>query len=487
MPSAFVLLAALPLTPNGKVDRKALPAPERRARRRRATWRRARRSRRSSPASGPRCSASSGSASDDDFFDLGGHSLLATQVMSRVRERLRRRAAAARPVRGADGGGPRRADRGGAAGRRGPARSAARAGAAGRAPLPLSFAQQRLWFLDQLEPGSPLYNIPVALRARGPLDAAALARGLGEIVRRHEALRTRLRRAGRRAGAGDRSRRRRSPLPVVDLSGLPESRREARGAAPGRRGGRPAVRPRRGVRCCAACCCGWRERSTSLLLTLHHIVTDGWSMGVLVRELAALYAAFARGQAVAAAGAAGPVRRLRGLAAAAGCRARSWRASSPTGASSSPALPPLLELPTDRPRPAVQSFRGAAPAGAAAGRARRGRLQALGRREGATLFMMLLAGFQALLARYSGQDDLAVGTPVAGRNRRGDRGADRLLRQHPGAARRTCRAIRAFRELLGAGARDGAGRLRAPGPAVRAAGRGAGAGAEPRATRRCSR
>ena len=214
---------------------------------------------------------------------------------------------------------------------------------------------------------------------------------------------------------------------------------------------------------------------------MHHIASDGWSMGILVREVAALYAAFAAGRP-------SPLPELPVQYADFAVWQSSWLQGEVLEREIAywrqqlAGLPPLLELPTDRPRPAVQSFRGATrpvrlPAGLT------GQMEALARREGATLFMVLLAGFQALLARTSGQEDLAVGSPIAGRNRveiegligffvntlvlRGDLSGDRPEALVPRAAR--------------PGAGDGARGLRAPGRAVRKAGRGAGAGEEPRA------
>ncbi len=415
VPAAFVILAALPLSPNGKVDRKALPAPE---------WQR--------PAESheePRTPVEEVLAGiwaellgldrigrTDHFFDLGGHSLLATQVMSRLR--------------GAFGiemplhdllEAPRLADlatRVEAARLTGTDRLLAPplvpiAPAARKGPLPLSFAQQRLWFIDQLEPGSPLYSIPVALRVEGPLDPAVLALCLGEIVRRHEALRTVF------AMLEGEPVQVIQPaasfvLPVVDLSGLPESPREALSLA---LAGREAVRPfdltcdplLRGVLLRLA------EEDHLASLTMHHIVSDGWSLGILIREVAALYPRFAAGRP-------SPLPELAMQYVDFAAWQSSWLKGEILEREISfwrrqlAGLPPRLELPTDRPRPAVQSYRGASrPVYLPAELIRQ--IQALSRREGATLFMVLLAAFQTLLARYSGQQDLAVGTPVAGRNR----------------------------------------------------------------------
>jgi amino acid adenylation domain-containing protein len=280
-------------------------------------------------------------------------------------------------------------------------------------PAPLSFAQQRLWFIDQLAPGSPLYNNAVALRAEGPLDSAVLALCFGEIVRRHEVLRTVF---IARDGTPVQVARPAAPfvIPLVDLSRLPESRRERRALALiAEETGRPfdlAHGPL--LRVVLLRLAG---EDHAIALTMHHIVSDGWSMGILVRELTALYPAFAAGQPP-------PLPELSVQYADFAAWQRSWLQGEIEEREIAfwreqlAGLPSRLELPTDRPRAAVQSFRGAwrtaiLPAGLTR------QLEALAWREGATLFMVLLAAFQALLSRYSGQQDLAVGSPVAGRNR----------------------------------------------------------------------
>jgi amino acid adenylation domain-containing protein len=283
-------------------------------------------------------------------------------------------------------------------------------------PLPLSFAQERLWFLDRLQPGSSLYNIPVAFWMAGDLIPAALAAALGESVRRHEALRTTFQSV---AGApvqvvAPALARGSWPLPVVDLGALPPARR-----------GPEAVRLARGEAArpfdlargplFRTTLLRLEARRHALLASLHHVIADGWALGLLYREMEALYAAFAAARpavlpeppiqypdyAVWQRGV------LDGETLAA--QLAYWREAL-GGA------PRLLELPTARPRPAVQGHRGAsasfhlAPALSVA-------LAALARREGVTLFITLLAAFKLLLYRHSGQDDLVVGTPTAGRNR----------------------------------------------------------------------
>ncbi|HEU0076848.1 MAG TPA: condensation domain-containing protein, partial [Longimicrobiaceae bacterium] len=279
--------------------------------------------------------------------------------------------------------------------------------------FPLSFAQQRLWFLHQLDPASPLYNMFSVFRLRGPLDAAALERAFAEIVRGHEVLRTTF-----PAEAGE-------PVQVVSPAGSWRLEVEEQGA-PGegereagvqRRVQAEAVRPfdlaagplfRVLLLRCA-------PEEHVLFLGVHHIVADGWSMEVLFRELDAVYAAFLRGEPSPLAEP--PIQyadyavwqreRLRGPVLEE--LLEYWREEL-AGA------PATLELPTDRPRPAAQSFRGATlPVSLDAGLTQE--LHGVARREGGTLFMALLAAFGVLLARYAGQEDVVVGTPIAGRTR----------------------------------------------------------------------
>ncbi|HYH82065.1 MAG TPA: condensation domain-containing protein, partial [Longimicrobium sp.] len=280
--------------------------------------------------------------------------------------------------------------------------------------LPLSFAQERLWFIDRLEPGSAVYNIPVAWRLGGALDEAALERALGEIVRRHETLRTVFREVDGSpvqviASFGAFS------LPVEDLSGLGEGDREA---VVGRRAGEEAARPfdLSAGPLFRAVLLRLGAEDHVLLLVVHHIVSDGWSMGVLYRELSVLYEAYREGRTSPlpelgvqyADYAVWQREHLRGEVLD---RQLAYWKERLAGA------PELLEVPTDHPRPAVQSFRGAheridLPLELLE------RLQALGRSEGATLYMTLLGAFQVLLGKYSGSEDIVVGSPAAGRTRK---------------------------------------------------------------------
>jgi amino acid adenylation domain-containing protein len=276
------------------------------------------------------------------------------------------------------------------------------------AGVPLSFAQRRLWYFEQLEPGAPLYHIPAALRATGPLDAARLERAFAAVERRQEALRTVI-----AAPGGDPLQIVLPPcpfsLPVADLTALPVEEREARARALAAEEG---LRPfdLEGGPLWRASLVRLGAEEHLVLLTLHHIVSDGWSMGVLLREVAAVYeddiAALPDLPVQYADWAVWQQRWLSGVSLERGLAAWKQRLAG---------APSLLALPTDLPRPAARTFRGlqhtrSLPAGLADG------LQALARREGATLFMVLLAAFQAVLARWSGQRDLIVGTPEAGRD-----------------------------------------------------------------------
>ncbi|MET0399317.1 MAG: non-ribosomal peptide synthase/polyketide synthase [Longimicrobiaceae bacterium] len=411
VPGAIVVMEALPLTRNGKVDRRALPAPAD-----------------AGPDEAyraPRTDVEEILAGiwaevlgtervgvDAGFFDLGGHSLLATQVVSRARQALGLEvplrmlfeaptlAALAARIEELRSAGTSAAP---------PIVRAAREGSEG---LPLSFAQQRLWMVDRLQPGSPVYNMPAALRMRGVLDVAALAASLGELVRRHEALRTTL------VERGDAAVQVVHPpapvaLPLVDLRGVRDPARHA-----ARLAGEEALRPfdlARGP-LLRARLLRLASDDHVLCFTLHHVVGDGWSMDVLVREISALYGAFSRGRA-------SPLPPLPVQYADFAVWQRAWLSGETLEEQvgfwkrALRGAPPLLEVPLDRPRAPGQSPRAGSHRFVLSPEAAEG-LRALSLREGATLFMTLLAGWQLLLGRYAGQDDVVVGTPIAGRTRR---------------------------------------------------------------------
>src|SRR5438270_2921865 len=279
--------------------------------------------------------------------------------------------------------------------------------------LPLSFAQQRLWFLDQLQPASHVYNVPLAVRLRGPLDLAALRRALHLVAARHEVLRTCFPSAGGRPRQLIRPRAS-LPLPLFDLGGLPGGEREARALELAAAQARLPFDLARGP-LARALALRLGEGEHLLSLTLHHIISDGWSLAVLVREAAALYGEAAGG---AAAG-------LEPLAVQYGDYAAWERGRMGEGGWLAEQLSywrgqlggaEPLELPTDYPRPESRGGGGArhrwriGPGPAAA-------MRALCRGHEVTLFMGLLAVFKVLLWRYSGETDIVVGTAVAGRTR----------------------------------------------------------------------
>jgi amino acid adenylation domain-containing protein len=430
VPAGVVILdETLPLTSNGKVDRRALlridPAREAGAEAGVAGAGEA------SPLAGvvvaiwEQVLGREGIGCDANFFDLGGHSLLATRVITRLREALgvglplrtlfehptaAGVARAAEAARRAAGGLPPPP----------PIAPAPRGG-----PLPCSFAQQRLWVVDQLAPGSAAYNLADALRWRGPLDLSALGRALAEITRRHEVLRTSFAMVEGQAVQVVAPAAAPGPLPLalVDLARAPRALEllddlmAADLARPFDLGRAPLAR---------ATLYRLGEADQALLLCLHHIVSDGMSSGILLRELAALYGAFVRGEP-------SPLPPLPVQYADFAV----WQRAFLSGATLAAQLafwrrhlagaPPAIELPTDRPRPAMESSAGArhrfallagdAGVAGAAGPGALAALTALGRRAGATLFMTLLAAYDALLARWSGQDAVVVGWPIAGRNR----------------------------------------------------------------------
>jgi hypothetical protein len=273
--------------------------------------------------------------------------------------------------------------------------------------FPTSFAQQRLWLLDQLEPGGHLYNLPVAVRLQGELDVRALEATLNEIIRRHEVLRTRFGMVDGEPAqivAVEAPRYRLQAIAVKEEEVRPLARAEAE--APFDLGTGPLLRVKL-LRVAA--------EDHVVLFTMHHIISDGWSTSILVREVTALYEAYGKG-------AASPLPELAIQYADYAAWQREWL----QGAVLEEQLSywrrqlggelPVLELPLDGVRPAVQSYQGAQESFLLEAEVTE-QLQQLSRREDCTLFMTLLAAYQVLLCRYSGQEDVVVGTPIAGRNR----------------------------------------------------------------------
>ncbi|RKG56777.1 amino acid adenylation domain-containing protein [Corallococcus sp. AB011P] len=432
VPAAFVKLDRLPLTPVGKVDRRALATPVGDALTEDAYV---------APVTPTETAVAEVWAAllgrtrvgtQDSFFELGGHSLLATQVTSRLRETfqvdLSVRALFEAPTVTSLAA---RID----ALRRESSRIQSLPLVPGPRDgwLPQSFAQQRLWLISQLDTLGYSYNVPMVTRLRGALDADALERSLAEVIRRHAVLHTTFDEVD-----GQPVQRIGPPWDFTlartdaEAAKLPEQlATEARRPFDLRRG--PLMR---GLLLRVA------DDDHVLMLVIHHIVFDGWSIDVLQRELNALYPA--RGQSTL------PPLSLQYVDYA------RWQRESFQGEELEDQLtwwrealagaPPVLDLPTDKPRPPVQTFQGAnfevlLP------QPLHGSLQLLGQREGATLFMTLLAGFQALLARYSGQEDVVVGSPISGRNRREVEGLIGFF-VNTLALRADVSGSRSFRQLL---------------------------------------
>jgi amino acid adenylation domain-containing protein len=412
-PSAFVTLDSLPLTPNGKVDRRALPGLQ------------MARLEVETTLVAPRTPIEEILALiwtdilgvkqvgiHDNFFELGGHSLLATQVISRVRSTLAVELPLSSLFKNPTVIGLAEC-----------VETALSVGQSIVAPpllpiarsveMPLSFAQARLWFLDQLEPGNAFYNIPAAVRLSGQLNLAALEQSLNQIISRHEALRTNFVTVNGQPVQVIASTLTLT-VPVVDLRQVPESELERdcqrlaneEAVQPFDLATEPLVRTK---------LLQLSESEHVLLLTMHHIVSDGWSMGVLVRELAALYEAFCNDSLLVLPEL--PIQypdfavwQQQWLQAEVLESQLGYWKQQLDGASA------LLELPTDRPRLAVQTFRGAHQSFALSKEVTEA-LITLSQRQGATLFMTLLAAFEILLHRYTGQADICVGTPIANRNR----------------------------------------------------------------------
>jgi amino acid adenylation domain-containing protein len=416
MPQSLVRLESLPRTPQGKVDRKALSRLELSPSQR--------------PVEAMEVEAARTPVEEileaiwaemlgrqrvgrwENFFELGGHSLLATRVISRVREVFQREI----PLRALFES-PTLADFATVVEKAMQRERGLEIPPIQRVPrdgvLPLSFAQQRLWFLDQLDPLRPDYNVPLAVRLRGALNPSALVRALSDSLRRHEILRTTF-----DAPGGDPVQIVHPPaplaMPIIDLRFLSAA---ARDNTAGRLSAEESLRPfslSRGP-LLRALLLRLADADHVLLLTLHHIVSDEWSRGILVQEVTTLYEACADGRPASlpelsvqyADYAAWQRRWLCGEALES--QVAYWRQRL-AGSES------LLALPTDRPRKAVQSSRGHWRS-LALDRELQDRLASLGREAGTTSFMTLLAAFQVLLAAYSGQESISVGTPVAGRNR----------------------------------------------------------------------
>ncbi|MEH2114380.1 amino acid adenylation domain-containing protein [Nostoc sp.] len=410
VPSAIAILESLPLTPNGKIDRRALPEPSSESRDKYVA---------------PRTPIEEILAliwqevlkvelvgRHDNFFELGGHSLLGTQFISRVRSRLKveipLRSLFAAPTiaelapsiqqlqqQDIELSAPpifRRLE---------------------NAEIPLSYAQQRLWFLDQLESNNASYNTSIGLRLVGTLNVAALEQSLKELIDRHEVLRTNFVTVDGQAAQIIQTQPNWT-VTVVDFQHLPLTEQkttaqkllEQRAIEPFDLAHDPLIR---------AILIVLSETEQWLLVCMHHVVFDGWSIGLFVQELQALYNAYSQGQP-------SPLLPLPIQYADYAIWQRQWLVGEVLQNHLSywekqlANAPTFLPLPTDRPRPAVQTFNGSYHVFALSGELTQQLLQ-LSQQQGVTLFMTLLAAYNTLLYRYTGQEDILVGTPVAGRDR----------------------------------------------------------------------
>ena len=414
VPSIFVMMKSLPMTSNGKVDRRALPAPEHGRPDLEGNF------------AAPRTVVEEMLAGiwmqvlklervgvSDSFFDLGGHSLLATQVISRIREAfqldipLRTLFEAPTIEALAQVIEQQRQDSN-------QVQLPAIVPVSRDKQLPLSFAQQRLWFLEQLEPGSPLYNCPGAAKLRGSLDVLALEHSLNQLILRHESLRTSF-----ATVAGEPvqviSRDSQVRLVLDDISGLCEAERaaevERRAQAEAREGFDLASGPLLRVKLLRLA-----DDEHVVFFTMHHIVSDAWSLGVFLQELAALYEAHRSGVEAEL-----PVLAVQYADYAV------WQREYLSGEVLEQQLgywtkqlagaPAMLELPTDRPRPEEQTHHGAQHEVELSEKVS-DELRALSRSESVTLYMTLLAAFDVLLHYYTGKEDIVVGTNVSNRDRR---------------------------------------------------------------------
>ncbi|MGF1488110.1 MAG: amino acid adenylation domain-containing protein, partial [Prochloraceae cyanobacterium] len=412
IPSAFVSLDTLPLTPNGKVDRKSLAELDRDLTREREYV---------APRSPSEEIIANIFASVlglpqigiyDNFFELGGHSLLATQLISQLRAtweleiplraifssptvaqlepklvqlRIQKNQLKIPPIR---------------------ARKQTEA-------LPLSWAQERLWFLNQLEGSSGTYNMPGAIRIEGDLDLNALKLALSEIVSRHEILRTSFQifNGKPRQVIDPKATIKINPIDLKEIEAteqetLLQQQIKIEANKPFNLEIAPLIR-------CSLCQLDAREYI--LFLTMHHLVCDGWSMGIFCQELSSLYRAFSRGEP-------SPLPELAIQYADFALWQRKWLSKEIIETQLQywkkqlHNAPQLLELPTARPRPRIQTYRGGTHS-LSLNRDLSEKLQTLSRQTGSTLFMTLLAAFATLLSRYSSQSDILIGTPIANRHR----------------------------------------------------------------------
>ncbi len=466
VPSIVVAMEAFPLTPNGKVNRKGLPAPSGQQQK-------------SNTYVAPRTPAEETAATiwtevlriprvgaHDDFFMLGGHSLLATQVISRVRQAfavdLPLRAIFESPGLSAFAARIEEVKQTQQGLELSPLLSVPR-----NQPLPLSFAQQRMWFVDQLDPDNPLFNIPCTLRVDSQLNVSVLQQTIDALVERHETLRTNF------ASADGKPVQvivpmRQIPVQAIDLSRLPNAERKQEAhriiSAEAQKSFNLTSDPLLRVLVLRL-----SDAANILFLNIHHIISDRWSITVLLRELSDLYAAFSAGNG-------SPLQPLPIQYA----DFAAWQHKISDGEAFRQHLaywaeqlkdaPPIIELPTDRPRPPVASVRGNSVT-ISLSQQLTDQLNSLSRSNGVTLFMTLLTGFQVLLSRYSGQQDIVIGMPIASRSHPEIEGLIGLFANTLPLRLKASRQSK-FPRCIGANQRGGSRCLCASGHTIRTIGRG---------------
>jgi amino acid adenylation domain-containing protein len=408
-PTAIIELNRMPMTPNGKIDRRALPTP---IPMRKLGEDEATRTPVEEIIAGiwAEVLKLDRVGVNENFFDLGGHSLMATQILSRIRNALgvevNLRVMLETPTVTALAEAVELGR--GTAGRQSPIKPVDRT-----VTMPLSYAQQRLWFLDQLEPDSSAYNVPMAFSLRGRLKTPALTQVITEVVRRHESLRTSFPTLDKEPAQWI-AEPRPVTIPIIDLSMLNREVSRQTAIRLGREEAQRLFDLSKGP-VLRVSLLPQRSEEYLILMTMHHIVSDGWSVGILTGELGRLYAAYTQGEP-------SPLQELKIQYADYALWQRKWLPEEALERQLNywkqtlDGMPQVLELPTDRPHSARQSYRGAI----------RGRdlpeplsreIRDLSRREGATLFMTFLAAFKILLHYHTSQDDIVVGSPIANRVR----------------------------------------------------------------------
>ena len=414
VPAVYIALDTLPLTPNGKVDRRSLPAPD---------LTHAEAEREYEVPRTPIEELLAGIWTDvlgiervsihDNFFELGGHSLLAIRIVTKIRQvmhiEIPVRVLFESPTIAAQANQiniliQKRVSN------KDPSIPIPRF--EGTKNPPLSFTQQRLWFLDQMEPGNIAYNEPVAYRLFGPLNVTALESSFSEIIRRHESLRTSFRTVNGQP-VQIIAKTMSLPLQVVDLKDVPEPEREIECFS---RAIKIAKQPFNLTRLPLLKMTLFRmaEEHHILLLVMHHIVIDQWSIDVFFKELSSQYHAFLSGRPIL-------LSELPIQYADYAVWQRKWlqdenRVRQLSYWKQQLANLSFLELSTDRPRPAMQTYRGANRSFSIS-QELTDELKKLSRRDKSTLFMTLLASFKVLLHRYTSQEDIAISSPIANRNR----------------------------------------------------------------------